>query len=474
MYCCYHLSWSIVIILACYLLSIYRHLYYGAISFLIYRGSYRASTCQCYRHHILPAVANVSSIILLYLSCQSNRINIVLSFVHHIGFTFLISLVNLSYLYCAIICWSITLYFLAISCQCIVLILLYQLLVYHHHITLSVVNLSYIKLWYHLLIYRLYFLRYLLSIYRICIVLSFLDLLALLSCYLLSIFLHCITVSVSYLSSSYCASTGQSIVIILCQHWSIYRHHIALSLVSLSSFILCYHLVNLSSSYCAVTCQCYRIYIMLSFVNLLVFTLLLLAAQCIVIVLLPPLLNVSSSYCASTWQCIVFILRYRLSTYRHHTCVLSLVNLSYLYIAIICWSIGFTFLLSLVSLSYLYCAIICWTIGFTFLLSVANVLSSYCSISLVNLSSSYCAISCQSIVFILCYHLLIYWLYFLAISCQVYRPHIALSVVNLSSSYCAISCQSIVNMLRSQLSIYRHHIALSLVESIVFILCNNL
>ena len=152
-------------------------------------------------------------------------------------------------------------------------------------------------------------------------------------------------------------------------------------------------------------------------------------------------------------------MRYHWSIYRY--IAVSLVNLSWSY-SIITYQSIVIILLSLVNLS------------------LVNLSLSY-GILLVNLS--YSIITCQSIVIILqsitCQSIVIIlritlsivviWHYYLSI----YRYHIALSLVNLSWSYSIITYQSIVIILRYHLSIYRDHIA-SLLINLSSLFCQSI
>ena len=137
---------------------------------------------------------------------------------------------------------------------------------------------------------------YLLSIYRINIVLSFVDLFALLSCYQLPMCREHVALSIVSLSSTCCSITCQSIVIIKL------RYH----LVNLAYLLYCYHLVDLVVFILCYHCLIYWLYflaIVLSYLSLIV-----LRCQCLIYRHHIP---------CHLW-----------SIYRHHI-ALSLVNLSY-------------------------------------------------------------------------------------------------------------------------------------------------
>ena len=166
------------------------------------------------------------------------------------------------------------------------------------------------------------------------------------------------------------------------------------------------------------------------------------------------------SYCAFTCQSIFIILS--TCQYRSHIAP-SLVNLSF------------------IILRY-HLSIYCDHIP-SLLVNLSFIILRFHQSCTFNLSLSYWAITCQSIVIILRFHFLIYRHHIVAFTCQsiviilrfhlliyrhhtvllsIYRHHIALSLFNLSSSYCyhiAFTCfQSIVLIL--------HHIyrALSLLN----------
>ena len=117
-------------------------------------------------------------------------------------------------------------------------------------------------------------------------------------------------------------------MIIRCFHLSIYRNHIALSLLNLSSSYCplvnlsssyWFSLVSLCSSYFAITCQ--SIVIILCFLW-----------SIYRVHIASLLVNLSSSYCDITCQSIFIILRFHLWIFRHHI-AFSLLILSSLFCA---------------------------------------------------------------------------------------------------------------------------------------------